>query len=124
MNIVIYTKSTGNIFELLSDDTKLNGLNSELSYGLYDVPEGATNISECVIKPFTITKDIISNIYTSVINIEQSERIMDAFDKYPTFAMALDTQNWEVARQRLAKAEIAGDITPDDYDLVSSRIPV
>ena len=125
MNVVIYEKANGNIIDLVEADTQFpQGLsNAAYTYGKFEVPEGATNISACTQEPYDNRIDIIADIFDSVSSDVQLSRIMDAMDKYTTFMLALDAKNWVVARLRLAKALAASDITQVDYDLIDGKIP-
>ena len=67
---------------------------------------------------------LIKGIYTGCESIEQRDRLVDCFDKYPSFAASLDAWNFEIPRARIAKALNDGDLTQADYDLVKYHLDV
>jgi len=126
MNVVIYNKETELIVDILDADTTLNGLNTELSSGLFTGAEGKEKITDAGITEIlpTDTKTIIKNIFET-IEADQAlvMKLMNVIDKYPSFLTALDTENWILARAKMAQAKEAGDITEDEYNLLDSKIP-
>lgn len=124
---LIYEKSTGITIDIFPELTSIEGLNESLTYNLFEVPDTfkvGDNISEGTPACYKDRVDIIADIYSSISGDEvQTSRILDAMDKYPTFALALDARDYTVARLRLQKALDSGDIIQDDYDLINSKIP-
>jgi hypothetical protein len=124
MNIVLYTKATGAIVDIFPEDATFGGLNNDLSYDLYEVPEGATSINECTVIPRKTKVDIIKSIFRTIeSDPEQITKLMGVLNKYPVFITCLDTENWELARAQMGVALQAGDITQDEYNMIDERIP-
>jgi hypothetical protein len=72
--------------------------------------------------PKTCT-EILHDAFSLMEPVIQMPRILNALDKWASFAFALTNDNYSVARGRLALALAAEDITQDDYNLIDSVIP-
>lgn len=121
---LIYEIATGSIIDELGEDAEINGLNPIYAYGVYDIPEEATNISEGTQKPSSNRKKIFKDILDKVRdNQSQKDKFLALMDKYPTLLFALDNSLWGLARNRLALAVTNSDITQNESDAISALIP-
>lgn len=66
---------------------------------------------------------ILALIMSTAESETQFPRMLAAIDKYPSFTMMLDANNYALARQRMAEALSTEDIIQADYDLIDSIIP-
>lgn len=67
---------------------------------------------------------LIKGIYTNCSSTEQRDRLVDCFDKYPSFAASLDAWNFEIPRARILKALNDGDLVQADYDLIKYHLDI
>ncbi len=68
-------------------------------------------------------REIVGNILKGATSEEQVGRLLTALDKYTSFYVALDSNNYKLALARVAMALDAGEILQEDYDLVATFVP-
>lgn len=85
--------------------------------------DGIVNDSLGKTKVTKSREEIIREIFESVGSQEQLGRLMDAFDDYPSFTLALDNLNYALAMTRAQKALDDGAVLQEDYDLVATKVP-
>jgi hypothetical protein len=67
--------------------------------------------------------EIMSELFASCEPTTQLPRCMAALDHNAVFVLALDHDNWPLARARVAAAVATGDLLQEDYDLIDSILP-
>jgi len=67
----------------------------------------------------TIMNEVLSSAETAI----QLPRLLDALDKYPSVAIALDNFNYTLASARIQKALTAIDIEAVDKTLIECKFP-
>ena len=72
--------------------------------------------------PATSRVTILSDIFKAA-DQEQQARLLDALDKYSSYLVALDIEDWAMGRTRIQLALTNEDITQDDYNLIDSKMP-
>jgi hypothetical protein len=66
---------------------------------------------------------IFKNIYNSVADQAQLDRLIAALDLYPSFSIALKCGNYTLATERADLALSNADIIQADHDLIVSKFP-
>lgn len=78
---------------------------------------------DVVATPYKSRVELLGEILSSVSSIEQQDRLIDALDNYPSFAIALDNDNYALARSRAQKAMDTNKLIQEDLNLIYGILP-